>query len=161
MIAYMCYWKPFRSKYSLYSSLAAELAFACSVLLMFAFISKRTESTGCIIGWTTIGFVVGSLLAAWYCVGAQQLRIFLKRRARLQDKKIPDPKNSGEKTSSPQSTQGSPKRRLRRTTRQRLETAQGKVKVADPQQMREIATPKFPVPPESFGAKLEVAAQKV
>ncbi len=86
MSGYMFYWKPFRSKYSLYSSLAAEITFGCCVLILFVFVSPRSDQLSTVIGWFMICLVVISLLTSWICVALQQLRIFTRRRERLAQK---------------------------------------------------------------------------
>ncbi len=81
MIIYMYYWKPFRSKFSLYSSLASEIMFAGCTLILFVFVTPRSESLSYIVGWAVIALVLCSLVTSWVCVGAQQFRMYMKRRA--------------------------------------------------------------------------------
>jgi len=79
----MVHWKPFKSKFSLYSSVTAECIFFVFTIMMYGFLTKKQEHLiG--MGWTMISMVVGSLGTSWVCVVFQQIqayyyRIHLKR----------------------------------------------------------------------------------
>ncbi len=90
-IYYMCRYKPFSSKYSLYCAATAEGSFGLCTLVMYAFISQIDDSVSNILGWAVIVNIVLSLLIAWFCVGLQQYAAYKakkKRRAEKEQEKI-------------------------------------------------------------------------
>eukprot|EP01022_Parablepharisma_sp_SALTPOND_P018630 TRINITY_DN3072_c0_g1_i1.p12 TRINITY_DN3072_c0_g1~~TRINITY_DN3072_c0_g1_i1.p12 ORF type:complete len:187 (+),score=20.20 TRINITY_DN3072_c0_g1_i1:5563-6123(+) len=82
----MYYWKPFRSRYNLYSSLLSEINFGVFTFMLFGFGKPMSDQKASIMGWIMIGMVILSLTGSWACVLLQQLSLW-KRRKMLQEKK--------------------------------------------------------------------------
>jgi len=81
----MVHWKPFKSKFSLYSSVTAEGIFFAFTSMMYGFLSEKEEHLVA-MGWTMISMVVASLGTSWVCVVFQQIQAY-QRRLQLMEQK--------------------------------------------------------------------------
>ncbi len=86
MLAYMVYWKPFRSKYTLYSAMGSETMFAGCTLIMYSFIGELPAPKAYLLGWLEVALIVASMATSWICVVAQQLRIYRRRKLKKAEK---------------------------------------------------------------------------
>jgi len=77
----MIYWKPFKSKFSLYSSVFSELTFSGVTVSMFGFLQLRSDYVNSVVGWIMVSGTMSSMLGSWGCVGIQQWKLYqLKKK---------------------------------------------------------------------------------
>ncbi len=82
----MFYWKPFKSRYSLYAAFFAEAIFAVVTLLLYTFVEPQSPSTSSTLGWVMISMVIAALACAWGCVILQQVHAWKRRKLHEQRK---------------------------------------------------------------------------
>jgi len=81
----MIYWKPFKSKFSLYSAVIAETNFLVICVTMFSFTNNNDIILRC-IGWGEISMILASLTCSWACTLIQQVKSY-KRLVQIASKK--------------------------------------------------------------------------
>ena len=89
----MWYFKPFKSKFSLYSSIIAESSFFIITFMLFFVIKPRSDSINSLISWTGIVIIIASLIISWILVGIQQFQTWrAKKQPKVNKIKICIPK---------------------------------------------------------------------
>jgi len=82
----MFYWKPFKSKYNLYTALGSELMFGAITFMLLGFVTPMNDKLGSTIGWIMNSMVIISLSGSWVFVILQQIRN-MRHIAKLKEKK--------------------------------------------------------------------------
>jgi len=84
IIFYNVYWQPFRSTYSLISTVISEFAFLINTGLISLFLIVDDEKLASNIGWTIIGLTFGYLVSSWVCVTIQQIQDYQAQKNKSQ-----------------------------------------------------------------------------